>query len=292
MSKKEKYCGIGTVPKNKTRGSMLECVEKGEVRYWGLRAADKKTLQKAHLNRMKTSALNLKNDILDMKDKYKKMTNKTKKAELMKQMSAKNELFEKKQKEIIEFKKKEPEPEPEPEPKTKPKKNKESGPVGKTKKDEEDDEIEDMHYHLDKLITSLKKIKKDYPHPKKHDDSTGNNNIYLNINTYDTKQPGQYPMQPQPIQPIQTMQQPIQPIQPIQTVEPEQSVQTPEKKPAAKKKWPKVETVDPLKKIGSQKIDAKTQSLKDKMTEELKKIKPAKIDESFKSNLAALLRAR
>jgi len=98
MSKKEKYCGIGPVPRNKSRGSTLECAEKGEVRYWGLRAADKKTLQKADLNRLKTSAINLKYEILDMKDKYKKMTNKTKKAELMKQMSAKNNYSKKSKK--------------------------------------------------------------------------------------------------------------------------------------------------------------------------------------------------
>jgi hypothetical protein len=298
MSKKEKYCGIGPVPRNKTRGSMLECVEKGEVRYWGLRSADKKTLQKANLNKLKTSVIKLKNDILDMKDKYKKMTNKSKKAELMKQMSAKNELFNKKQRELIEFKKKEPEPEPEPDPKPEPKtktktrKTKESESVVKPKKDEENDnELEDMHYYLDKLITSLNKIKKEYPNPlnKKHEEIGGNNNIYLNINTCDTKQPAQYSQYP--IQSQQTTQ-PIQPIQPQPQPEPQSQPEPQQKKPPEKKKWAKVETNKPIKKIAPQKIDARTQNLKDKMTEELKKIKPKKVDDDFKSNLAALLRPR
>jgi hypothetical protein len=64
MSEKKTYCGIGPVPKNQKRGSMLECAKKKQVRFYGLHTVDKKTLQKAllntttkaHLNRLKTKA--------------------------------------------------------------------------------------------------------------------------------------------------------------------------------------------------------------------------------------------
>lgn len=36
------YCGIGNVPKNKKRGSMKECAEAGQIRYYGLKLIDEK----------------------------------------------------------------------------------------------------------------------------------------------------------------------------------------------------------------------------------------------------------
>ena len=111
MSENKTYCGIGEVPKNQTRGSMLECAEKKQVKFWGINTVDKKTLQKAllnttskaYLNKLKTVVLNLKYDILAMKKKYNKLSNKTEKEALMKTMVAKNEVFLKKRKELMDL---------------------------------------------------------------------------------------------------------------------------------------------------------------------------------------------
>ena len=108
---KSVYCGIGPVPKNQKRGSMLECSMNNQVRFWGLHSVDKKTLEqarlksttKAYFNRLKTSVTNLKYDILAMKKKYKKMSNKTEKDALMKTMEKKNELFKTKRRELMDL---------------------------------------------------------------------------------------------------------------------------------------------------------------------------------------------
>jgi len=39
------YCGVRDVPKGKKRGSMKECAEKGEVRYFGLNKVDERLLE-------------------------------------------------------------------------------------------------------------------------------------------------------------------------------------------------------------------------------------------------------
>ncbi len=36
------YCSIGNVPKNKKRGSMKECIEKKQIRYYGIKKVDSK----------------------------------------------------------------------------------------------------------------------------------------------------------------------------------------------------------------------------------------------------------
>ena len=36
------YCGIGKVPKGSKRGSMKECVESGQIRYYGIKKIDPK----------------------------------------------------------------------------------------------------------------------------------------------------------------------------------------------------------------------------------------------------------
>lgn len=40
------FCGAGKVPKGQTRGSMKQCVEKNQVRYWGVKKVDPKLLEK------------------------------------------------------------------------------------------------------------------------------------------------------------------------------------------------------------------------------------------------------
>jgi hypothetical protein len=38
------YCDIGDVPKGSTRGSMTQCAEKGQIKYYGAKKVDKKIL--------------------------------------------------------------------------------------------------------------------------------------------------------------------------------------------------------------------------------------------------------
>ncbi len=45
------YCGIKKIPKNKKRGSMKECAEKGQVYYWGLNKIDSRTLENAKVQK-------------------------------------------------------------------------------------------------------------------------------------------------------------------------------------------------------------------------------------------------
>lgn len=44
MSTKREYCGIGKVPKGAVRGSAKQCAELGQVRYWGEKKIDSRTL--------------------------------------------------------------------------------------------------------------------------------------------------------------------------------------------------------------------------------------------------------
>lgn len=41
----ESYCGVNNVPKGKHRGSMKECAEKGEIRYYGIKKVDKRLIE-------------------------------------------------------------------------------------------------------------------------------------------------------------------------------------------------------------------------------------------------------
>ncbi len=41
------YCGIGDVPKGKRRANMVECAELGQVRYFGLKKIDSRTIDAA-----------------------------------------------------------------------------------------------------------------------------------------------------------------------------------------------------------------------------------------------------
>jgi len=41
------FCGVGDVPKGKKRGSMKECAEQGQVRYYGLKKIDIKLVENA-----------------------------------------------------------------------------------------------------------------------------------------------------------------------------------------------------------------------------------------------------
>jgi hypothetical protein len=41
------FCGIGKMPKGQKRGNMRECAEKGQIRYYGIKKIDPKTLELA-----------------------------------------------------------------------------------------------------------------------------------------------------------------------------------------------------------------------------------------------------
>ena len=41
------YCGVSKIPKGQKRGSMKECAEKGQIRYYGIKKIDKKTMELA-----------------------------------------------------------------------------------------------------------------------------------------------------------------------------------------------------------------------------------------------------
>ncbi len=49
----EPYCGINNVPKDKHRGSMKECIEKGEVRYYGYKKIDKRLVENIKAKKFK-----------------------------------------------------------------------------------------------------------------------------------------------------------------------------------------------------------------------------------------------
>ncbi len=81
------YCGAKKVPKNKKIGSMVECAEKGQVMYWGLKKIDSKVMEKAttqkkvSLDKARTNKIKLDTrlkkmmkDLENSKDKEKKQT--------------------------------------------------------------------------------------------------------------------------------------------------------------------------------------------------------------------------
>lgn len=48
------YCGIGKVPKNKVMGTANECINNGQIRYWGIEKIDKKLLNSPNLKKVET----------------------------------------------------------------------------------------------------------------------------------------------------------------------------------------------------------------------------------------------
>ena len=45
------FCGIGQIPKGKKRGSMKECAELGQIRYYGLKKIDQRLVDNALSNK-------------------------------------------------------------------------------------------------------------------------------------------------------------------------------------------------------------------------------------------------
>jgi translation initiation factor 2B subunit (eIF-2B alpha/beta/delta family) len=105
-------CGINELRKNERRGSMKECAEKKQIKYYGLKKVDSKlleginksekkrmTLQKARISmvglRARIGAIERKIDIIKHKSKEKKDEKKDKAEikELEKEMSEKKDLL-------------------------------------------------------------------------------------------------------------------------------------------------------------------------------------------------------
>jgi len=76
MSKNKTYCGVGPVPKGKSRGSMKECVELGQVRYFGVKKVDPKLLETLENKGNKTSRGILFSKITKIKGQIKKLKSK------------------------------------------------------------------------------------------------------------------------------------------------------------------------------------------------------------------------
>jgi hypothetical protein len=49
------YCGSLKIPKGKRQGTMVECVNKGNISYWGLHKVDHKLIEAKKLKKIKTN---------------------------------------------------------------------------------------------------------------------------------------------------------------------------------------------------------------------------------------------
>jgi hypothetical protein len=106
------YCGIGEIPKGYRRGSMKECAERGQIRYYGIKKIDSTTLETAKVKKESPKIILGKLIALDGKakrlvreykhekdpDKKEKIKQQVKKIEeKMKQLRKQKEILEKRQ---------------------------------------------------------------------------------------------------------------------------------------------------------------------------------------------------
>lgn len=98
------YCSIGKIPTGKKLGSMKECADLGQIRYYGLKKVDPKLLENIRLSKTKKeSKKNLRLKLIGLRGRVKKIKSqiefekdKNKKAEL-------NELLKKTNKELTDI---------------------------------------------------------------------------------------------------------------------------------------------------------------------------------------------
>lgn len=57
------FCGVGKIPKNARRGTMRECAEKKQIRYYGIKKIDAKTLA---LSKNKTAIPETREELIKM----------------------------------------------------------------------------------------------------------------------------------------------------------------------------------------------------------------------------------
>jgi len=86
---KKAYCGIGTMTKQHRRGSMKECAEQGQIRFYGLKKIDSKLVESVKKGSKKTTGPSLmsqlgtiRGKILKFKKDYKYEKDKAKKEEI------------------------------------------------------------------------------------------------------------------------------------------------------------------------------------------------------------------
>ena len=115
------YCGIGDMPKGYRRGSMKECAERGQIRYYGIKKIDSTTIANAKAKKESPKMILSKMIILDGRakklvrdykyekdpDKKEKIKQRVKKIEeQIKQLRKQKELMEKQQKRVSRIKQK------------------------------------------------------------------------------------------------------------------------------------------------------------------------------------------
>ena len=94
MSKKQAYCGIKPVKKNQRIGSMKECADKKQIKYWGIKKADAKMVEYAKkgskgretLNSVKLKIVKLRGKQSRLKKLMSGEKNKTEKDKLQKEL--------------------------------------------------------------------------------------------------------------------------------------------------------------------------------------------------------------
>ena len=100
------YCGAKDVPKGKKRGSMKQCVEKGQISYFGIHKIDSKLLQnQSNSKKEKKDAMKTLMKLAEQKGTLSAKLNKLKKAIEAERDSKKLKVFEKQKEELqIKFK--------------------------------------------------------------------------------------------------------------------------------------------------------------------------------------------
>ena len=102
------YCGINKIPKGQYRGSMTECAEKNQVKFYGLNKVDsktvdaikKKTASQGKLDRLKMDVLNLKFEIKNMVKKSNAMKPSAEKDAYKARIIKKNDTYKDKLKDL------------------------------------------------------------------------------------------------------------------------------------------------------------------------------------------------
>lgn len=74
------YCGIGNVPKGKRRGTMRECVERNQVRYWGIKSIDPKLIGGVKKKQaQQKSIIQVRNELIKLQARKRKLIDQIKK---------------------------------------------------------------------------------------------------------------------------------------------------------------------------------------------------------------------
>jgi hypothetical protein len=100
------YCGAKDIPKGKKRGSMKQCVEKGQISYFGINKIDTKLLEKyMGAKKEKKDGMKILMKLAEQKGTLSAKLNKLKKAIENEKDNKKLKVFEKQKEELqIKFK--------------------------------------------------------------------------------------------------------------------------------------------------------------------------------------------